>query len=243
MKLCSCSMTYQNSKLSDKPNEDYFICDDERHIYILVDGVSRDKIEGRYPNPSPARDVSEIFAHTVYEYLRLHAGHTSVMEAVGIGNCEIAKYNEKIKWENDFLPGTVGIVAIIEDRVLYYCYIGDCYGLKISQAGEKYFFTECQTNLIARYGKKFTAYEIRNKICNHKEHPYSYGVLNGDVNAMDFVVSGRIEIDNDEKIILCSDGFDDLVKNYSGTDLYKMSLEEMERKTENKDDKTVIVIE
>ncbi len=242
MKFISESVTYPNRRWADKPNEDYYLCDDERQIYILVDGVSRDKIGGIYPNPSPSREVSEIFVNIVYDYLKLHSQHFLLQEAINKGNNEIAKYNERIKWENDFLPGTVGIVAVIRDKTMYYCYIGDCYGLKISRTGDKTFFTECQTKLIAKYGKNFTAYEIRNKICNNKEHPYSYGVLNGDASAMDFVVSGMIEIDNDEKIILCSDGFDDLVKNYSAPELYKMSLEEMRDKSENRDDKTLITV-
>lgn len=243
MRFVSKNLTSRNSKALDKPNEDYLICDDERYIYLLVDGVSRDKIGGVYPNPSPARVVSEIFANSVYGYLKSYSGHESILEAVRRGNYEIAKYNAKTKWENDFLPGTVGIVAVIEDKVLYYCYIGDCYGLKVKENGEKFFFTQCQTKLIAKYGKQFTAYEIRNKICNNKSHPYSYGVLNGNENAMDFIVSGMIEIEGDEKIIICSDGFDDLLKDYSASDLYKMSLEDMQIRSKNKDDKTIILIE
>lgn len=242
MKFVSESVTYRNNRWADKPNEDYFICDDIRQFYILVDGVSRDKIGGIYPNPSPAREVSEIFVNVVYEYLKRYPIHLSMMEAVRLGNEEIAKYNSKVKWKNDFLPGTVGIVAIIEEEVMHYCYIGDCYGLKISEAGEKTFFTECQTQMVAKYGKQYTAQEIRNEICNNKAHSCSYGVLNGDIRAMDFVVSGMTEIESGEKILLCSDGFDDLIKNYSATDLYEMPLTEMKNRSENRDDKTMIVI-
>ena len=242
MKYISNCVTYCNNKWMDKPNEDYFICDDIGQIYILVDGVSRDRIGGVYPNPSPAREVSEIFVKVVYDYLKAHSQHFLIREAIEIGNNEVAKYNEKMNWENDFLPGTVGIVAMIKKEKMYYCYIGDCYGLKVSKKGKKTFFTDCQTKMIAKYGKQYTAYEIRNKICNNKAHSCAYGVLNGDMRAMDFVVAGMIEIEDGEKIFLCSDGFDDLVQNCSAADLYKMSLEEMGNKSKNMDDKTMIVI-
>lgn len=242
MEFISDSVTFQNSRWADKPNEDYFICDDENQLYILVDGVSRDKIEGVYPNPSPAREVSVLFANAVYDYLMFNHEHALLKEAVKIGNNKIAQFNEKIKWENNFLPGTVGIVAMIEHRKMYYCYIGDCYGLKIKKTDKKIFFTECQTKQIARHREKFTAYEIRNQICNNKEHPDAYGVLNGDIRAFNFVVQGETEIQEDDRIILCSDGFEDLVTRYSALDLYNMPLKEMYNKSKNKDDKTLIRI-
>jgi hypothetical protein len=35
-----------------KPNEDYIIVDDINQIYIICDGVTRDLINGKYPEPS-----------------------------------------------------------------------------------------------------------------------------------------------------------------------------------------------
>lgn len=242
MKYISDSVTFQNSRWADKPNEDYIICDDGNQLYILVDGVSRDKSGGIYPNPSPAREVSVLFANTVYDYLVSNHEHIMMQEAIRLGNQKIAEFNGKVKWENNFLPGTVGIVSMIENRKMYYCYIGDCYGLKICMNGKKVFFTECQTKQIAKHRKKYTAYEIRNQICNNKEHPDAYGVLNGDIRALDFVVQGEIEMQEDDRIILCSDGFDDLVTMYSALDLYNMPLEEMYGNSENKDDKTLVRI-
>ena len=106
-----------------------------------------------------------------------------------------------------------------------------------------FIFTKCQTEKIAKHKKEFSAYEIRNEICNNKFHPYSYGVLNGDFRAINFVNNGTIDILNNSKIIICSDGFSDIVKNVSGKKLYQMTIDQMTTRANESDDKTVVIIE
>ena len=53
--------TKKNTKEFDKPNEDYFLVDRNNGIFIILDGVTRDKIDGIYPDPSPACEVSKIY--------------------------------------------------------------------------------------------------------------------------------------------------------------------------------------
>lgn len=244
VKYNSSAITIKNSKGIDKPNEDYYLCDDEKGIYILVDGVSRDKIKGVYPNPSPSFWVSKVFVQSVYNYLLNNFGGDFLellSEAIKKGNSEIKNYNDKTKWENDFLPGTVGIIVIIMENKLFYAYIGDCYGVIINR--DKYIFSKCQTDNIEKHKKEFTPFEIRNKICNNVEHPYSYGVLNGDLRAMKFVNYGEIDICTEDKIFLFSDGFSDVVKSFSGEDIYKMEIGQLVKYSTGCDDKTMIIIE
>ena len=40
--------TKKNTKEFDKPNEDYFLVDRNNGIFIILDGVTRDKIDGIY---------------------------------------------------------------------------------------------------------------------------------------------------------------------------------------------------
>lgn len=244
-KYISYSISVKNNKDSNKPNEDFYLCDDKNGIYILVDGVSRDKINGIYPNPSPAFSVSKIFVESVYKSLILDIDKNNtreiIAEAVKTGNAEIKKYNDKKQWDNDFLPGTVGIVAVIQNSELFYAYIGDCYGIIINMESKR-IFTKCQTENIAKHKKEFSSFEIRNKICNNKSHPYSYGVLNGDAKAMEFVDYGKINLADDDKILICSDGFSDIVKSIPAEDMYNMSVEQMQRKSNESDDKTMIII-
>lgn len=244
LKYNSSAITIKNCKDINKPNEDYYLSDDKNGIYILVDGVSRDKKEGIYPNPSPAFLVSKIFVESAYKYLLNNFNENIfklLYETIKRGNEEIKNYNDKVIWENEFLPGTVGVVAIIRNNKLYYAYIGDCYGLVLNS--DKHIFSKCQTENIAKHKKEFNAFEIRNVICNNVKHPYSYGVLNGDIRAMDFVNYGEIELSESDKILLCSDGFADIVKNYSGKELYKMGIEQLIKSSKETDDKTMIRIE
>lgn len=244
VKYNSSAITIKNSKDINKPNEDYYLCDDEKGIYILVDGVSRDKIKGVYPNPSPSFLVSKIFVESVYKFL-LNSFSADIFgllyDAIKKGNDEIKNYNDKIKWENGFLPGTVGIIVIIRDDKLFYAYIGDCYGFIVNS--DKHIFSKCQTENIAKHKKEFSAFEIRNKICNNVNHPYSYGVFNGDIRAMKFVNYGDIDVHEKDKIFLCSDGFSDIVKNFSGEKIYKMEIGEIIKNSKECDDKTMIIIE
>ena len=57
--------TEKNVKYLDKPNEDLALFEKKYNIGIVLDGVTRDRIEGVYPNPSPARVASELFANTI----------------------------------------------------------------------------------------------------------------------------------------------------------------------------------
>ena len=248
VKYKSSSISIINSKNINKPNEDFYLCDDDRGIYLLVDGGSRDKINGIYPNPSPSFYVSKLFVKSAYKFLSDNINENAnildlLHNAIKKGNDEINIYNSKKEWIDNFLPGTVGIIAVMRDYKLLFAYIGDCYGLVISNKGDKTIFTKCQTEKIANHKKEFSAYEIRNEICNNESHPYSYGVLNGDFRAMNFVNYGTIDILNNDKIIICSDGFSDIIKNVSGKKLYQMTIDEMTTRAYESDDKTMLIIE
>ena len=241
----STSISIINKKEINKPNEDYYLCDDNEGIYIIVDGVSRDKINGIYPNPSPSEDVSKIFVESVYKYFlqSLYKKDKKLLlyEMINYGNEEIKKYNDKIKWENNFIPGTVGIIVIMEYDKMHYAYIGDCVGSIINK--NKEIFTKCQTKKIIQNKEKFSSMEIRNEICNNKNHPYSYGVLNGDKRALNFVEYGVVKIFEKDKIFLCSDGFSDVIYDIPATSIYSMNMDEIEACSKDKDDKTLIIIE
>lgn len=248
VKYKSNSVSIINSKNINKPNEDFYLCDDSKGIYSLVDGVSRDKINGVYPNPSPSFDVSKMFVKSVYKFLSENINENAnildlLQNAIKKGNDEINEYNSKKEWIDNFLPGTVGIITVIQDHRLFFAYIGDCYGLIISNKSDVTIFTKCQTEKIAIHKKEFSAYEIRNEICNNEAHPYSYGVLNGDFRAISFVNYGTIDIMSNNKIIICSDGFSDVIKNVSGKKLYQMTIDQIAKESKESDDKTMIIIE
>lgn len=244
MKYISTCGSIKNTKIYDKPNEDIVLCDDERKIYILLDGVSRDKINGKYPSPSPAREVSELFAKEAYDYLKKSDGKYElkyIKDAFIKGNEAIEHYNIKYY---DFLPGTVGIVCCIYKDRLYYGYIGDCYG-RLIRNDEILVFTKCQTEKIAIHKKEYSSKEIRNEICNNIKHPYGYGVLTGQKEALDFVVFGEYCLNNVDMVFLSSDGIEPFLAGLSREDFVNGDatyyLEKSVMDTEE-DDKAVIII-
>ena len=62
--------TQKNTIWKDKPNEDYILIDEIKKIYIILDGVTRDMIKGRYPNPSPSEKVTHLISNSIYEYIK-----------------------------------------------------------------------------------------------------------------------------------------------------------------------------
>mgnify|MGYP003305481678 CR=1 FL=1 len=242
--------TIKNTKQIDKPNEDIVFCDLDKKIFILLDGVSRDNINGKYPNPSPAAEVANILKNEIYKNLLLidekndnilNAIFTSLKNA----NNEVRLYNESANLQ--FASGAVGIVAMIDKEMFYYAYIGDCYG-RLIYKDKSITFTECQTKKISQHKKEYTSYEIREIICNNIEHPYAYGVLNGDERACQFIVLDKINLSKVKQIILSSDGMEDFLSKCS-VNLLKSNnaVELLERaivdNNEKQDDRTIIKIE
>ncbi len=239
--------TERNTKLVDKPNEDCFICDDKNGIYIVLDGVSRDKENGFYPNPSPATEISKIVLEIVYEELVQQCNDNSinVYNAICKANTAAHHYNEKHRKNiGDFLSGTVGVVAVIRDGILSYGYIGDCIGAIIEKDKMKE-FTKMQTKNIAEHKGEFSAYEIRNIICNNKNHMCGYGVINGQEGAKDFISTGEFSVNTETTIFLASDGCELIFENASLNELKTLSAEELISTYTNiytADDRTLILI-
>jgi hypothetical protein len=240
----------KNARNYEKPNEDYCICDNLNSIYILLDGVSRDRINGKYPCPSPARQATEIFAHAAHKYLSGPATEANdylsrVQYAFMAGNEKVYDFNSNEQY--DFLPGTVGIIVVVNGRLMTYGFIGDCFGRTVTEKNAE-IFTRCQTAYVHEHISQYTTQEIRNVICNNKAHPAGYGVLNGDSAAMGFVEAGQIEIPPGGRIILSTDGAEDSLARLTHTELSSLTIEEAEnlllsQDTVNADDRTVIIID
>lgn len=244
--ISSSSLTIKNSKNYSKPNEDYLICDNQYKIYIVMDGVSRDRENGVYPSDSPSYKASKIFSDFVYNYIKenlhlcddlKHLLHLAMVK----GNVEIANFNKN--YTGNFLPGTVGIITLISNNIFYYSYIGDCYGVRITD--KKEYFTSPQTHLIHEHLREFSAYQIRNDICNNINHPYSYGVLNGEKKAEDFIVTGSFLLDNVKNIFLFSDGFEPFMNQKQTNELLNLDITGLDIKNDylSDDDKTIIKIQ
>lgn len=242
----------KNTMGNDKPNEDYILINDNKYYFIILDGVSRDRENGKYPNPSPSAEITQLLAKSIYKYLQESTENFPensnieklLYSAMKFGNETVKKYPKYRQY--DFLPGAVGIVSIIVDNVFYYAYIGDCIGLKISKK-ERFIFTDKQTKLVHKYRHIFDKYTIRNIICNNPNHPYAYGVLNGNENVDKFIQTGNFILNHGDKVILATDGVESYIMSYieknfelgTAKDFVKAS----DSKEEQEDDKSVIIID
>lgn len=241
----------KNRRDFPKPLEDFILIDRENKIFIILDGVSRDKENGIYPDPSPSFEVTQIFAKEVFNFLKQENRGRDMANllrlAVIKGNNKINEYNKKATWT--FLPGTVGIVSVILDDKFYYVFVGDCIGQIFHKKISK-FFTYPQTKLIKEHITEFSADQIRNNICNNKKQPYSYGVFTGETGVMDFLEYGEESLYEGDLILLATDGMDKLLNNKifqmtnstSAKDLITRTGKLEKDQGLSSDDKAVIVI-
>ncbi len=240
--------TIKNNKIpTDKPNEDCFRCDDASGIYIVMDGVTRDRVNGIYPNPSPAREVTELVTEALYaELLRQkEESQLHLRDAMMYANEAAEHYNQDHpEAAADFAAGCVGVVCVIDGNTLRYAYIGDSIGTILSN-DSLFTFTENQTAEVTKHKKEFTAREIRNVICNNKNHPCGYGVLNGLPGAEDFIRTGTIQLTEDACILLSSDGCEAVYAMASLEELKKSPAEDLVVKyttVPNAGDRTMLII-
>ena len=241
-----CHSSLRNTTYADKPNEDYTLVDEPNCILIVLDGVSRDRVDGKYPDPSPAREVTRMLAHDVHSLLAGQIGcdddvSKTILRSVDAANEKVAAYNKKLG--DDFPAGTCGIFCVIRSGILYYAYLGDCFGRLVRESAVM-IFTKEQTKLVRENKSGLTNHEIRNIICNNINHPYGYGVLNGDKGAMDFLVTGSFPVHEGDIILLSTDGMEGYLVNETIDNLMKLSSEEMTAKAVarggKQDDKSII---
>ena len=218
--------TCKNSKSDDKPNEDVGYYKPEHCVGVLLDGVSRDKENGKYPSPSPATIATEIFATEILN-------QASQFEQISLNELQsiIVKANEKVKEYNEILQhrfpaGTVGVVFSISKNIMNYAYIGDSYAFVIRD-NKRRIFTECQTTEVTKHKREFTSDEIRFEICNHITHPCGYGVWDGNLAAMDFVKYGSIQLKQDDVIYFYSDGLAEEMEKLNIEELIQRKLEDL----------------
>lgn len=235
--------TQKNTKSDDKPNEDLAIFDRERGIGIILDGVSRDRENGIYPNPSPAQIATRLFADSILKSNIFDStyGIQKIQKMIYEGNARIRKYNNDL--QNRFPAGTVGIVFMIDDNKLHYGYIGDCYASFIRE-GMMRIFTECQTSMVAKYKKRYSSDEIRFNICNNIGHPCGYGVWDGNDSAMNFVKYGTISLMKDDVLLVYTDGLVEEVESKKIVELEQKPLRDLfdEISKINSDDRTCMRI-
>ena len=206
------SETRRNNQDYYKPNEDYLIVDNRNRIYIICDGVTRNLIDGRYPDPSPSYLAARAFAESVHRNILLNLCSNNPFQnltsAVIYGNYRIAQLNSKrIKDRQKILPGTVGVVAQIIRDEIYYIYLGDC-SLWRFRNNKVERITNSQTQKIKQQSNPLASFITREDLYNNPNNPFGYGVFTGEEESLYFLEKAITDIQKGDVLMLTTDGMD-----------------------------------
>lgn len=214
------------------PKEDqYYGCES---FAVVADGVTRDPIgitlEEAYKNQAlaiknyPRPSGAELAAKEVISTFKKNF-NGNLKETLILANQAIQKLNKTYIPECDYLEndyyGTVASAALIKENVLYYSYICDCGIIVYDKKGnikmqteddlEKYTrpylnqiftpWTDPESRIVTRRDYRNNLKKIENGIC------ISYGELTGEESAAAFIKEGSIQIEEEDTIIIYSDGF------------------------------------
>ena len=211
-KIVARSETRRNNQDYYKPNEDYLIVDNGNRIYMICDGVTRNLIDGRYPDPSPSYLAAKVFAESVHRNILLNLYFNNpfqnLTDAIIYGNSRIAELNsERIKARQKILPGTVGVVAqIIRDK-MHCIYLGDCSVWRFRNNKVER-ITNSQTQKIKQQSNPLASFITREDFYNNPKNPFGYGVFTGEEESLYFLEKTITDIQKGDVLMLTTDGMD-----------------------------------
>jgi serine/threonine protein phosphatase PrpC len=206
------SETRRNNQDYYKPNEDYLIVDNRNRIYIICDGVTRNLIDGRYPDPSPSYLAAKTFAESVHRNMLLNLYSSNPFQnltsAIICGNYRIAQLNsERIKGRQKILPGTVGVVAQIIRDEMYCIYLGDCSVWRFRNNKVER-ITNSQTEKIKQQSNPLASFTVMEDSYDNPKNPFGYGVFTGEEEPLYFLERVITDIRKDDVLMLTTDGMD-----------------------------------
>jgi len=254
MKYIVQSAVKKNSK-EYKPMEDFCICDAEKSIFIVTDGVTQsaedyEQITAR----SDAGMAAEIAARTVHESLS-HSDDPAqaLTDGVRLAIERVGEYNKTAK--ASYPPATCLVAGCIRNDRLHFAYIGDSV-IFLLRSSAKIQLAEQQTEALATYrrvsGEKMTKRYLYDHVTNNIQSPYGYGVILGDMRAMDFLHIASIRLEPGDRVIISSDGLDSYLMFTPFDEIRSLSPEEMLPRSARydeppyaafADDKSIIIID
>ena len=225
----------KNKSNQEKPeNEDYFKIID--NLFIVVDGITREKYHLK--DKSIAREVSEAFVENfARECLANYCISSNSNDIYKLLVNSFKKANERIYYinqeyiskykENNLKffekPGCVGVVALVHNNNLYYGYFGDC-TLFLIRNNIRIILGEKQTKCSHKFfNGKINREKLESNYVNHNKK-YGYCVANGDDEAFEYFKVGHIALEEDDVIILSSDGLTNYLLNVDSSDFASESV-------------------
>ena len=215
----------------DKPNEDKIVIDEEKGIFIVLDGVTRVHAEyEEHPFESAALKVGEIFMEQAYDYIKNHINDPDpkkILEgAVKVANEKIREYRSQRgldQWV--FYPSTLGILSILRNSTLHYICVGDCIAALLRGSSKILFGRQFSLEAVDLHKvSKSERYDI---YCNHPENHLSYTVFNGDDEVNVGIEYSFIDLHEGDTLLLASDGIGNYIKYEKNVDLVTKTADEM----------------
>lgn len=206
-----------NTKL--KPNDDEYSWWEYGRSFAVADGVSRTCKNGE---PLSSYCAAAVFCQEVIPAL---VTSRSVYEPFVRANACIERLNRELHGitpetvnylDRDYLC-CVGVAGVLSRKYPYqfsYGYIGDCGVLVYNAMCIPKFLSENPIRILEEFreGWQFAEKDAktifwRRELRNRPEAPYlTYGALTGEVSALPYVKTGRIDLELGDVVLLFSDG-------------------------------------
>jgi len=230
-KSISLHYTHTGKKFFHGEDEDYLKI--KANIFAVFDGVTL-LFQDPYPLPSPARMAAKQGVNAFIDYVQRHKNKKDklalIRDAFEEGNKTIKRLNIKLGLTPgtvDYLSkqyaATVGAAGLIEKDMFYFGQVNDCgvivmdcFGKrKVDLVADDTAFRE-YTSYLGRLGRYNGAVErhkyVRRSVVNNYNLEYegkkvNFGVMTGEVRAMQFLRVGAIQLEKGDALVCYSDGF------------------------------------
>jgi hypothetical protein len=189
------------------PKEDYHIASNDPLVFVVSDGVTLNferliETDRKYPNPSPAGIVAEIFCKAVIAKGSEKFSDISSKCAEDIfryANTEVGKYNQKVGKSDisgnptEYYSAT-GAFTIVKDRRAYWVSICDAF--------------------VAHFSSNMRMKFMSTGYCS------PYAVINGEERMADHIENGVFDLEKGDRVFVFTDGFEYYVKDQDFLSLF-----------------------
>ena len=246
-------ITKNNRTDINKPNEDFLICEDKIKLYIVADGVTRPHDEYNIiSQDSLAGEITKKFCNNVRNLVEKYYNDLDEKNIEKYLKSIIVNSNNDLQdyYKHNFFPPSISfLLCLIYNDKMYFYNNCDTIGI-ILRKGAKIQFTT-RYNYSVKKEKKYTKREIY-KLLYNGDLSDSYPMINGDTRFNDYIYISSIAIEQNDKIVLSSDGLYEFLLSTNYNVLYNESIDEYfnrSLKYDNPpynnyaDDKSCIVVE
>ena len=219
--------TFENTRTINHnfPAEDQYYADN--NLDVVADGITRDPIGvddlslisfdemlDKYPRPSGAQMAARVIVDTFKENKEL-----SIFDMLKLANENVGRLNRVyitkcVYLQKDYY-GAVAFAIKIDGSILHYAYICDGGVIVYDKNKNIKFKTLDDMSLVDKnfetngipWHQAEARQIIRRDYRNKPNNKYSYGVITGEKEAEYFMRHGSIRLDEDDIVVVYSDGF------------------------------------